>query len=481
MILSVDIGTTSAKAALFSREGTCAGTARADVDAAHGRGPGGLEIAPESWYSAFKTVVAALGTASGSLSAVECIVVSGQGPTLFPVGESGEVLHGAITWLDRRAAAESAEAEGILGRSLDPAYNLPKALWFKRHLPELYGRTRWFSSCPEYVCARLCGSWVTFLPAEGYQEIIWDAASLDALGLDKDKFPPFAALGSIVGFVRSGAAAETGLPAGIPVVAGGPDFIVSLIGTATVAPRRACDRSGTSEGINLCWEKGLRRDPRLLYMPHFIPPYENISGVISSTGGAVSWFARTCGLDHEVFFSLAGSAEPGADSLLFLPYLAGERSPHWDPDARGAFIGLSLGHGQREMARAVAESTGFAMRDVIGIMESTGAEVGDLVATGQPSGNRVWNQIKADITGKRIAVPVFRESELLGGLCLGLVALGDFSRVDEAAGKLVAIDRFYEPDPKLESLYEGLFGAYVSAYPALGPLFGALTQIRRGG
>ncbi|MCX7026189.1 MAG: FGGY-family carbohydrate kinase [Spirochaetes bacterium] len=483
MILAVDIGTTSAKAALFGRDGSCVSTARADVRARQGNGPRGLEIDPESWLAAFRTIITFLASDFGSLALVECVVVSGQGPTIFPVGPSGEVLHPAITWMDRRAAAESAAVEAALGRPLDPAYNLPKALWFKEHLPEIYERTRWFSSCPEFVCAYLCGSWVTFLPAEGYEAIIWDDASLDKLGLDKAKFPPFAALGSVIGRVLPKASAETGLPAGTLVVAGGPDFIVSLIGTATVAPRRACDRSGTSEGINLCWEKGLPRDPRLLYMPHFVSPYENISGVISATGGAVSWFMEKAepGMDHEEFFRLVSATKPGAGSLLFLPYLAGERAPLWDPDARGAFLGLSMEQGQPEMARAVAESTGFAMRDIIDVMESTGAEVKELRATGQPSGNGVWNQIKADITRKPIAVPAFWESELLGGLCLGLVALGDYGKVTDAAEKLVRIDRVYEPNASVGVLYDELFGIYRSAYPSLKPLFGALTHLRREG
>ena len=478
MIISVDIGTTSAKVALFGRDGICVGTARVALGD-KGSGPRDFEVDPETWYTAFRNLVSTLASGSSGLSSVECVVVSGQGPTIFPVGSSGEILHNAITWLDRRAVAEAAEAEALLGRPLDPVYNLPKALWFKRHLPEIYEKTGWFTSCPEYVCARLTGSWVTFLPAQGYEAIIWDDASLDRLGLDKAKFPPFAALGSVVGSLRPEASTETGLPVGIPIVAGGPDFIVSLIGTATVVPRRACDRSGTSEGINLCWERGLKRDPRLLYMPHFVPPFENISGVISATGGAVSWFMKNAGpkLDYEEFFSLVATAQPGADSLLFLPYLAGERAPIWDTTARGAFIGLSMRHGLGEMSRAVAESTGFAMRDVITVMESTGAEVGELRVTGQPSGNKVWNQIKADITRKSIAVPAFREAELLGGLCLGLVALGDYGSIAEASEELVTIDRVYEPETSVESLYDELFGIYRSAYPALRPLFGALTHI----
>lgn len=482
MILAVDLGTSSAKAALFERDGACLAAARAGLRHSPWGEKPGQGIDPEDWYIAFKELLVAL-SAETNLGSLDCVVVSGQGPTLFPIGPAGETLYGAITWLDRRAVKESEDIEAILGRALDPAYNLPKALWFQRHLPEVYERTSHFSSCPEYVCARLSGVWATFLPAEGYQAIIWDEASLGKLGLDRDKFPPFVSPGAILGTVSPAASGDTGLPVGTPIVAGGPDFLVALLGTATVAPRRACDRSGTSEGINLCWEPGLPRDPRLLYMPHFVRPYENISGVVSTTGGALSWFMDKVepGLDHEGFFRLAAEASPGAGSLLFLPYLSGERAPLWDPEARGAFIGLSLEHGRAELARAVAESAGFAMRDVIGVMESTGARIDELRATGRPSSNRIWNQIKADVTRKAIAVPVFREAELLGGLCLGLVALGDYAEPAKAAEDLVKIGEVFEPQATLEAVYDELFGIYRRSYRALRPVFGALTRFRRGG
>jgi xylulokinase len=481
MIIAMDIGTTSAKAALFERDGSCFALERVELPSPVGRSPMEQEIAPETWLSATRSLLASLAAHNGySLSNVECVVVSGHGPTIVPVGNRGEILHNAISWMDRRAADQAERAQGILGRYLDPAYNLPKILWIRENLPEIYSKTRWFASCPEFVVAHLCGRWVSFLPADGYEEIIWDDATLDLLGLDKDKFPPFAKIGTIVGGVSDEAAESTGLKKGTAIVSGGPDFIVSLIGTATTSPHRACDRSGTSEGINLCWNGTITRDPRLLYMPHVVAPYINISGVISTTGRAIRWCMDTIGggaMNLEDFYRLVSSASVGADSLLFLPYLSGERAPLWNPKARGAFVGLSLRHGTREMARAVAESTGFAMRDVITVMESSGARVDDLRVTGQPSGNPVLNQIKADITGKPILSPSFREAELLGDLCLALVALSEFATIAEVAEEKVRFGEIFEPNPATQGIYEDLFHVYRESYKALEPSFSTLAEM----
>jgi xylulokinase len=481
MIIAIDIGTTSAKAALFERDGSCRALERVELPPPIGKNPMEQEIAPETWLSATRSLLASLASQNGSsLSNVECVVVSGHGPTIVPVGNRGEILHNAISWMDRRAVLQAEQAKVIIGRYLDPAFNLPKILWIREKLPEVYTKTRWFASCPEFVVAHLCGVWVSFLPADGYQEIIWDDTTLDLLGLDKDKFPPFAKIGTIVGTVSAEAAESTGLRSGTAIVAGGPDFIVSLIGTATVSPRRVCDRSGTSEGINLCWNGQIARDPRLLYMPHVVSPYINISGVISTTGRAIQWCMDTIGggaMKLEDYYRLVSSAPEGAGALLFLPYLTGERAPLWNPKARGAFIGLSLRHGAREMARAVAESTGFAMRDVISVMESTGARVDDLRVTGQPSGNPILNQIKADITGKPILSPSFKEAELLGDLCLALVALSEFDTIEEAAEKMVRFGEIFEPNLSTQRMYGDLFQVYTNSYKALESSFDTLAAI----
>jgi xylulokinase len=483
MILAIDIGTTSAKAALFDLGGRCLALERRSIQGRMGNSPLEQEIDPREWKRALYELVAGLSSGrSSGLSDLRCIAVSGNGPTLFPVDEAGEPLYRALTWMDRRAFEESKELKVALGRELDPAFNLPKALWFKNHREAIYAGTRYFASCPEYICALLTGRWVSFLPAPGYEAIIWDDRSLDLLGLDKEKFPPFLPLGAVVGGVSDPAAATMGLPKGTPVVAGGPDFIVSLIGTATTRPRRACNRSGTSEGINLCWEKGLPRHKGLLYMPHVVAPYENISGVISSSGRALTWYmekVQKASIDQGEFFALVSKASAGAEGLIFLPYLAGERAPIWDPKARACFIGLSLRHGGAEMARAVVESIGFAMRDVMELMASTGAKVAELRVTGQPSGNAVLNRIKADITQVPIRVPEFKEAELLGDLCVALTALGQFPDPATAAESLVIINECYEPDPLLKDLYDELFGLYRRSYRSLKDVFSGLSELSR--
>jgi len=480
MILSIDVGTSSIKAALFDRDGHCKAISSRPVEALASRDPVEHEVRAESWTEGLRSLVPALVAAGGD-GAVECVVISGNGPTLLPVGANGVPLAPAITWMDRRAIEEADMAGKIVGRFLDPTYNLPKALWFKRHRPEIYERTAHFSSCPEYLCACLTGEWYSFLPAEGFQSIIWDSASIRALGLDENKFPPFIRLGRATGTVTQSAARIFGLPKGIPVISGGPDFVVSLIGTATTKPGRACDRAGTSEGINLCHAGHFPDDSRLLVMPHVIEPNINISGAISTSGKAVSWFRETSGEkdeDYEGFFEELCQINPGADHLIFLPYLSEERAPLWDADARGAFVGLTLNHGRAQMARAVVESTGFAMRDVMATMESLGAKVTELRVTGNPSKNPVWNQIKADITGCPLAVPRFPNAELLGDLCLALTALGDYSDVASAAENLVVMERVHEPDLSLRSLYDEMFGLYRQSYQSLKPIFHELSGMK---
>jgi len=174
-------------------------------------------------------------------------------------------------------------------------------------------------------------------------------------------------IGEIVGRVHARAAEVFGLPQGLPVVMGGPDFIASLLGTATVRPGRTCDKGGTSEGINLCSEKNTKDAGALLVMPHIVKPYFNISGVISTSGGALSWFKSHVlpAEDFDSIYRRVAATKHGAGGLVFLPYLAGERSPHWDPDARAVFLGLGLHHDLGTMARAVLEGTAFAMREVL--------------------------------------------------------------------------------------------------------------------
>ena len=478
MILAVDVGTTQLKAGLFDRGGRLAARTEAPLALIPHPDPLWHEADAGTWIAGLARAAKELSVASAG--PIEAVVVSGNGPTLVPVGADGAPLAPAMTWMDRRGVEEARIVAEHRGAPTDPTFSLPKALWIFRNRPRLYEQVRWFFSCPEYLAFVLTGIPSTFLPTPEYTRYYWEASTIAALGMDPGKFPPFVASGRILGAVTPAGQAATGIPAGVPVVTGGPDFIVSLLGTATVVPGRACIRAGTSEGINLCSRTPIS-DRRLLCVSHVTPGCWNVSGMISTSGKALEWCRATLGRGEESWDGVFAGIEripAGADRLLFLPYLAGERAPLWDPRARGAFVGLTLNHGSDAMLRAVAESVGFAIRDVVAVMEELGLAVQDLRITGRPARNRAWNQMRADITGRRILVPEAEDSDLAGDVCLALAGLGVHASPVEAAEAIVRIGSVFEPRVERTRVYDELFALYRESYRGLRAVFEKLSTPR---
>jgi xylulokinase len=481
MVLAVDVGTTALKAGLFDEAGLLAARAEVPVHLSDREEPLRHEADANNWIGALALAAAQLQLAR---SPPEAVVVSGNGPTLVPVGGDGRPLDFAMTWLDRRGVEEARLAAEATGRYVDPSFYLPKALWLFRHKPRLYRDTRHFLSCPEFVDFYLTGEACTVLPSEPFQPYMWTPQALERLGMDPGKFPPFVRPGADIGRVRAQAEEVLGIPAGTPVFAGGPDFIMTLLGTATTSPGRTCDRAGTSEGVNLCTRAPVA-DRRLLCLPHIIEGFWNVSGIISTSGKALDWFKNAVGgqaggavADYDGLFEEVCQVPPGARGLLFLPYLAGERTPLWDPYARGCFIGLTASHGRPEMARAVVESVGFAIRDAIEVMAESGLAVGEMRVTGGQARSPLWNQIRADITGRRILVPEILDSELLGCGIVGLFALGRHRSLEVAAEALVRIRRVHEPRPALAEPYGELFRLYRQSYRGLKDVFASLSRVQ---
>jgi xylulokinase len=478
MILAVDVGTSVLKGGLFDRQGEPRSRAESPLELLAHPDPLWHESEAREWVTALRLVTRRLRLShAGPLDAV---VVSGNGPTLLPVGADGMPLTPAMTWMDRRGVAEAGIISEKSGLPTDPTFYLPKAFWLYRNRPDVYEKTRWFFSCPEFIAYTLTGEAVTFLPTPQYTRLIWEEKLIRDLGMAAEKFPPFIRSGKVLGRVSAAGEKATGIPAGVPVVAGGPDFLVSLLGTATVLPGRACIRSGTSEGINLC-SRTPTTDRRLLCFSHIAEGFHNVSGMISTSGKALEWLKDTIGRSadsYERVFEDIEQVPPGADSLLFLPYLAGERAPLWDPCARGAFIGLTLNHHGREMTRAVVESVAYAIRDVVEVMEDCGQSVQDLRITGNPSRSRLWNQIKADVTGRRILVPVLQDSDLAGDVCLALYALGEYESAAAASEAIVRMGMVFEPRAENKGLYDDMFHLYRESYTGLRAVFQKLSSLR---
>ena len=467
MLLTIDIGTSSFKSALWDFEGNCLAFA---VNPLSINSDGvRYEADCAQWLRAFEDCCRKLTSGGcGNLCDVQTIVISGNGPSLVPVfGEPSVTEEGlelaaqdARLWLDRRTVKYQAEVSVLMGGFVDASFFLPKILGIKNDEGELYNKTKCFVGCPEYLALALTGEARTVFPSDGFDRWFWDDAVLEKLELDAAKFPPFIRPGDAFGNLSSSAARHFGFAKNIPVISGGPDFYAAILGSGVTEPGQACDRTGSSEGINLCTQNRVN-DKRLMSYGHPVKPYWNLSGIISTTGKAIEWCRDLLGLESfDDFFALSRESAPGSGGLVFLPYLAGEREPVLDPFARAVWSGIGLSGTRREFTNSVLEGIGFAIRDVISVMEETGAKAKQLRVTGGLASNAHLNQIKADITGREILEPVKKETELLGLAVIGSCFLGKFSSFAEASAKMVKIEKTFEPNPKNSSLYDELFNEY---------------------
>jgi len=465
MLLTIDIGTSRFKSAIWDFEGNCTAFAAAPLSINLNDGMC-HETDSGQWLKAFedccRTLVAAV-----PLTAVEAVVISGNGPSLVPVFGGPELTVKSLNvpaaparlWLDRRAAQAAEQVSALVGGFVDAGFLLPKTLDIKINEPQLYEKTLFFLGCPELLVFALTGEARTVFPSDGFERWFWNDSILERLNLDKEKFPPFIRPGEVFGGLAPHTAACFGFKPDIPVISGGPDFCAAILGAGVVRPGQVCDRAGTSEGINACTET-LITDRRLMSYRHPVKPFFNLSGIVSTTGKAIEWGHNLLAQTYDDFFALAQTAQAGAGGLVFVPYLAGERAPIWNPAARGILRGLSLSTGQPEFARSVLEGICLAIRDVMGIMEEAGAVVEELRIAGTASGSEFLNQIKADVTQKRVLVPRQKETELLGLAIIGSCTLGKYASFAEAANALVRVEKTYQPNGEFAALYDDLFEEY---------------------
>ncbi len=475
MILAYDIGTSFLKGAVVDADGRVQARAQVPVRTACSDGPLQNECDANTWLSGMALVTAQLGLREKER--LRGVVISSNGPTMVPVSAAGDPLDFAMTWMDRRSGQEAELIAEYADSHVDASFYLPKALWIKRNKPDLYAKTRWFLPCAEFVTYFITGNAYRMIPNLHFKEFFWNESAMPRVGLDADKFPAFLETGDLAGTVSDRAEEVLGIPSGLPVFAGGPDFAMSILGTAAVQPGRACDRAGTSEGLNLCWSAPVR-DSLLTCYPHITPGMYNVSAILSTSGAALQWaadgLARRKG-EIESLVKEAQEAPAGAGRLIFLPFLGPERFPLWADAASGAFIGLKLEHGRAEMMRAVMESTGFAVRWMIELMEAGGCQVADLRVTGGQSRTPFWCQLRADITGKRVLFPEQEDSDLVGNACAGFHGLGKYESLTEASERMSRFQKTFLPNQANRQLYDELYGVFKSVVTGLGETFRLLS------
>lgn len=468
MYCGIDIGTSAIKCAIIDEDGGVVGFGRAGVGLYRGAHPDAWESDPAEWLKATANAFGQAAAAPGyDPKRLRGLAISGNGPTLIAAGSDGLPLGLASSWMDRSAVAEAERVSTAAGRRIDPSFYLPKVL--KLMESPLAGTIKRFFSGPEYLAFMLGALPVSFLPDPFYDRHIWALETAAALGLDEALFPPYIAPARTIGRVSDQAAEATGLPSGLPLVSAFPDFLAALAGSGTVRPGMACDRSGSSEALNLCATRPFP-DQSIFSLPHAVPGLWNLSGGLSTSGKALEWFSKAAGYTGSETDNLnreAALATPGADGVLFLPYLTGERAPLWNKDLRGAFFGLSMNNGRKEMARAVLESIAFALRLSAERMATGGFAMDVVRCSGGAARDSVLNGIKAGILKVPVEIPLLPDSEPVGDACAVAVALGDHQTLVEASRAMVGTGRIFKPDPALTGLYDDGYGAWKQALDAV--------------
>ncbi|MEX0709669.1 MAG: xylulokinase [Chloroflexota bacterium] len=489
LALGIDVSTTATKAVLIDPAGSLCGMGIAEYGVSRPQ-PLWSEQDPAAWWEAAQTAIrAALTAARASGADVEVVGLTGQMHGAVLLDAAGAVLRPAILWNDQRTAAECDEIRAVVGREQLIAttgndaitgFTAPKLLWVRRHEPDTWARLAHVLLPKDYLRHRLTGDYAID-KADGSGTILFDLAErtwspeiLAALGLDPACFPPTFEGPEVTGTLTRAAAEATGLREGTRVVAGGGDQAANAVGVGVVAEGTVALSLGTSGVIFATTHAPLHESRgRVHAFCHAVPGRWHLMSVMLSAGGSLRWF-RDALAPGEAFSEVAASAEgvdAAADGLFFLPYLTGERSPHPDPLARGAFVGLTVQHDRRHMTRAVLEGVAFGLRDGLDLMLAAGMpRPAQIRASGGGLASPVWRQILADILDAELVTTSTTEGAAFGAAILAAVGAGWFPDVPAAVAEVVRTTPAAAPGAR-RSAYAAAHAAYRDLYPALAPSF----------
>jgi xylulokinase len=475
-VLGLDLGTTEIKAGIVDLDGRLLALTRYSYDLAIDGSRGRAEQDPGAWWSAVVGAVRSLRAAE--VADIVAIAADGHGPTLVATDARGEATRPAITFLDTRAVVEAealTAATGVRGWSLG---GLPAALWVERHEPDVAAATCWYLSTWAWLAFRLTGIAASPLVPD---EVVADLDRVASVGVPLDRLPPWTRTGDVVGSLTDAAAEALGLQAGIPVVGGTVDAFASYLGAGLLEPGDAYDPGGAAGGFGVYWDRPVQVAGGFV-TPAPLAGRWSVGAAMAATGRALDWYRSDIlggTLTMEALLDEAAATPPGADGLVFLPYLAGERSPIWDPDARGVLAGLTLAHGRGHVARAVVEASALAIRHVSTPMLAAGVHVSEMRVCGGPARSRFWNGVKADVTGFPVVVPAVLETAVLGSAIVAAIGIRAFGDLRTAIASMTRVVERIEPDPANRFVYDRLYTAYTGLYPATAPILRPLSEAGR--
>lgn len=504
-LLGIDIGTSGTKTVLFDTRGRAVASATAEYPLYQPKN-GWAEQDPADWWNACAATIRSVLEKSGAMpETVAGIGLSGQMHGLVMLDENGGVLRRSIIWCDGRTGKECEEIRERVGarRIIEITANPPlagftasKILWVRKNEPELYKKCRHILLPKDYIRYRLTGVFATEVSDASGMNLMdlpnrrWSSEVLEKLEIDPSLLPDLHESCAVTGFVTADAAAETGLVKGIPVVGGAGDNAAAAVGTGVVESGKAFTTIGTS-GVVFAHADRLAIDPqgRVHTFCSAVPGKWTVMGCTLAAGLSLKWLrdnffpaekeaAAGMGADpYQLMDQQAARIPIGANRLLFLPYLMGERSPLLDPDARGVFFGLSAIHTKYDLLRAVMEGVVYSLRDCLDVLRGMGVVSSEMLACGGGGSSPLWRQMLADVYGCPVKTVVSKEGPALGVAILAGVGAGVFGSVEEGCRSVIRTNPEQRPDPEASARYEPYYRLYARLYPALKDQFAALAAL----
>ncbi len=503
-VLAHDLGTTGNKATLYDREGGMVGSVFHGYTTEYAH-TGRAEQNPTDWWEALCVSTRRLLRETRiAADDIACIVFSGTMMGCVPLDKTGKPVSKAIIWADQRSVDQDRwlaqrisreEIYRITGHRVGPSTTLCKILWLRDHAPDVYKAAHKFVQVKDAVVAQLTGNIVTdHTDASGsnlyeLDSAGWSGRILEAAQIDAGRMPEIHQSTDVVGGVLPDVADEVGVPAGTPVVIGGGDGVAATVGAGVVSEGTAFTNLGASAWIALTTARPIY-EPELktFTFAHMLPGMFCPCGAMMTAGGSYAWIrdqlgspevqaAQALGVSPYDLLNLQVSRSlPGADGLIFLPYLLGERSPYWNAQARGAFVGLTIRHTRADMIRAVLEGITMNLLIIYKTFAAQGARVECMRVIGGGARGRIWNQIIADVYGMPVQrLATLGEATSLGAALAGGIGVGlypDFTMIDTMNRVVETI----EPDPAARAVYEKAFPIFEATYRALVPIYEAMAQ-----
>ena len=486
LFLGLDVGTSGVKAILVTADGSVVAAATTPLALSTPR-PGWAEQHPDDWWTASLQSIRDV-LAGRPNETVDAVGISGQMHSSVFLDRAGEVVRPALLWCDGRTTAECEEITRRAGGEdrlrewvRNPAlegFTLPKVLWLRNHEPDAYARVATVLLAKDFIRYRLTGE-LAGEPSDASGTLMFDPARLAwsdeilaATGVSRSLLPNVGGSADVLGRVTAAAAALTGLAAGTPVVGGGADNACGAAGVGVLAPGEAVASWGTS-GTVLAPTAEPLVDPglRAHTFCHVAPSTWYVMGVVLSAGGAFAWYreqvardlAGSPGADARLDAE-AGTVPPGAGGVTFLPYLQGERTPHRDASARGAFLGLSLAHSRAHMTRAVLEGIAFALRDSLTILQGLGLSPKELVLTGGGAKSPFIRRLQADVYGIPVSTVNREEGPAYGAALLAAVGAGGFPDLAAATRATLTRGAPERPDSRAHEDYRAAYDRFRASY-----------------